>query len=426
MRVGSRPNADSDAPGLQKQPPRSETPARRARASTSAYGIGVPSRSQTLNAIGAAAVASIARAVDAHERRAVARGEASRSSSIKSRVSACTCAVRRGIPTSSSRSNPASSAAMPRKSGVPSSNPSWRGRRQMRVGGDRRVQHRSAGEPRAAQARQRVAPRDQRADAGRIAEEFVERERREVGRDIAKAERVARHERRDVEQNVEAEGVRVRRRARADAARRRNSTARETRAALRHAATPRPAAAPHRAGAVVVERQVARPRAPARRAYSRMPFTELWLSAARRARALAARTDSLGDELDRRGGVGGEADVVRRLVDVEKSQQPSPRVVDDLGARARRRGIGVRIAEEAAAQQFVMRAKLRLAVQRAAGVVEIGVLLLVEPAELAVAQLVEERARLDRGRAQHPRLRTAAAFARTAGSLSTMRGTPPK
>src|SRR5947209_11158024 len=51
MRVGSSAKADSDAPGLQKQPPRSETFARRTRVSTRAYGIGVPVRSQTLNAI---------------------------------------------------------------------------------------------------------------------------------------------------------------------------------------------------------------------------------------------------------------------------------------------------------------------------------------------------------------------------------------
>ena len=126
-----------------------------------------------------------------------------------------------------------------------------------------------------------------------------------------------------------------------------------------------------------------------------MPLTELWLSAARKHAALLRERIRLGHELDRGAGVGGEADVVRRFVDVEKAQQPSPRVVDDLGARARRRGVGVRIAEDAVAQKLVMRAKLRVAVQRAAGVVEIRVMLRVEPAELAVAQLVEKRARVD-------------------------------
>src|SRR5437764_1605653 len=37
MRGASRPKAASDAPGLQKHPPRRDTPARRARASTSEY-----------------------------------------------------------------------------------------------------------------------------------------------------------------------------------------------------------------------------------------------------------------------------------------------------------------------------------------------------------------------------------------------------
>src|SRR5947209_11256397 len=49
-RIASSAKAASDAPGLQKQPPRTDTLARRARVSTSEYAIGVPLRSQTLNA----------------------------------------------------------------------------------------------------------------------------------------------------------------------------------------------------------------------------------------------------------------------------------------------------------------------------------------------------------------------------------------
>ena len=117
---------------------------------------------------------------------------------------------------------------------------------------------------------------------------------------------------------------------------------------------------------------------------------------------------------------------MRRLVDIEKPQHSPPRVVHDLGARARRRRIGMRIAEDAVSQNFVMRAQLRVAIQRAAGVVEIGVMLRIQTAELAVAQLIEKRTRVDGRNAQHPRLRTVAAFACTAGRLSTIRGTPPK
>src|SRR5712671_3911926 len=50
IRLASSAKAASEAPGLQKQPPRRETLARLARASTTVYGIGVPPRSQTLKA----------------------------------------------------------------------------------------------------------------------------------------------------------------------------------------------------------------------------------------------------------------------------------------------------------------------------------------------------------------------------------------
>lgn len=99
---------------------------------------------------------------------------------------------------------------MLRKSGVPSSKPFVTLAKTMRVGGDGRVHHRSAGEPRTAQTRQRVAPRHERAEAGRISEEFVERERREISRTSPQAQRVTRDERGGVEQNVEAEGARFR------------------------------------------------------------------------------------------------------------------------------------------------------------------------------------------------------------------------
>src|SRR5205807_30381 len=62
--------------------------------------------------------------------------------------------------------------------------------KKMGIGGNGRVYDRSAGEPRTVQTRQRIAPRHERAEAGRIAEEFVERERREIGGTSAKTQRV--------------------------------------------------------------------------------------------------------------------------------------------------------------------------------------------------------------------------------------------
>ena len=180
-----------------------------ARVSTSEYGIGVPVRSQTLNATAPPHRASIARSVDADERRAVGVAKGAQVVDEIARelrhvrgqprhpdfVEQIEAGVERGDAEEVRRAVFEAFVARAK---------------EMRVGGDGCVHHRSAGEPRAAQTRQRVAPRDQRAEAGRIAEEFVERERREIGRTAAQAQRVTRDERRDVEQDVEAEGARFR------------------------------------------------------------------------------------------------------------------------------------------------------------------------------------------------------------------------
>src|SRR5215204_4282316 len=49
VRSAENPNAASDAPGLQKHPPRTDTPARRACSSTSSYDNASPHTSSTLN-----------------------------------------------------------------------------------------------------------------------------------------------------------------------------------------------------------------------------------------------------------------------------------------------------------------------------------------------------------------------------------------
>ena len=57
----------------------------------------------------------------------------------------------------------------------------------VRAVGDGDVFDRAAGEPGAAQFRERVVARDQGADAGGVAEEFVERERDIIDGTLAKA-----------------------------------------------------------------------------------------------------------------------------------------------------------------------------------------------------------------------------------------------
>ena len=63
---------------------------------------------------------------------------------------------------------------------------------------------RAAGKPGPVQFRQRAAPGDQAADAGRIAKNLVEGERHKVGLDSAQVEPVGRREGRAVEQYIPA------------------------------------------------------------------------------------------------------------------------------------------------------------------------------------------------------------------------------
>ena len=115
-----KPNATSDAPGLQKHPPRSDTPSSRARLSTLEKGITRPARSCTLKVTvgprsrmfeGPYSLTSGRPLACVNERRPSSRYPASR----------ITCALSRRMPTSSISLKPSASAAMLRKSGVPSS-----------------------------------------------------------------------------------------------------------------------------------------------------------------------------------------------------------------------------------------------------------------------------------------------------------------
>lgn len=67
----------------------------------------------------------------------------------------------------------------------------------------------AAGEPGTAQPRQHLSPHDQCADAGRIAEDLVERQRHQVGLDHAQVESIGGHESRTVQQDVPAEILRL-------------------------------------------------------------------------------------------------------------------------------------------------------------------------------------------------------------------------
>ena len=125
---------------------------------------------------------------------------------------------------------------------MPSSKPGFARRQHVPLSLHGGEVHRAAGEPRAAQAGQRVVADQQTADAGRIAEHLVERDRDEVRPHHAQIEAVGRHERRRVEQHVPAARVRRLDEAQRMLDARRNSTAPETRTGWRARDRPAPEA----------------------------------------------------------------------------------------------------------------------------------------------------------------------------------------
>jgi hypothetical protein len=106
-------------------------------------------------------------------------------------------------------------------------------------------------------------------------------------------------------------------------------------------------------------------------------------------------------ELDRTARVRREADdvVVAR---VECAKHVTARRVDCRRARARRRVLGMRVAEHAAEEQRSMRVDVRLGVERSAGVVEVRHAVRIEPRELALPQFGEERIGGRERMGQHP------------------------
>ena len=159
--------------------------------------------------------------------------------------------------------------------------------RVVTVGADRRHRDRAAGEPRAAQFRERGPPGEERADARRVAEHLVERQHDEVGVPAATGPGGwwARRPRRRAGRPIRGTGPRQSTRVRA--ARRRSWTAPDTRTGCAGPGPPCPGRPRRRPDPPEVRRHhghVGRLGAPCDRANSRIPFTELWLSKVRRNR----------------------------------------------------------------------------------------------------------------------------------------------
>ena len=123
-RSATNPNAASDAPGLQKHPPRTRD-ARGARARFDLLvGDHVAARVEHVERHRAAAVVPVARTVHADERRSVAMASVRAAPRPARSASAPTWRRTFDIPISSRKSSPSITAPKARKFTVPSSNPS--------------------------------------------------------------------------------------------------------------------------------------------------------------------------------------------------------------------------------------------------------------------------------------------------------------
>ncbi len=241
-----------------------------------------------------------------------------------SAVSPRTCVASAPSPTSARRSNPAPSAVTARKLGSRPRTLRVRreaGARTSRPSRTRRCRRR---EPRPRGLPQRLAPRDESAEPGRIAEQLVEGEHGEIDRPLPQAQRAAREERGGVDQRVEP--------ARLCVCHERQRVAYAGEVRLRRERE-QPGAAP----SLVVERArgIDQPQLSVHGEvpHARAGATSVLAHAVDRVVVVGRRDErdlwpervALGDELDRRRRVRGEADFVRGGVDVE----------DREGARAR-------------------------------------------------------------------------------------------
>ena len=268
------------------------------------------------------------------------------------------------------------------------------GERHDHVALDVRGDHRAAAEPGALQPLERRAPREQRAEPGRVAEHLVEGDRDEVRLPHRQVEPARRHERGGVQDHVPAAllGRRDPLERVLDAGEVGLRRVGEEVVAVRGARRRGSARAPRRRRGDRAPR-AARTRSarPWRRANSRMPLTELWLSNVARKRALGL--NGYASPTSRRAPVafGREDAGVLALGGVEVAQHGGARPLHEHG-RGRRGGIDrVRVAEDGLAQQAQVLVELRLRVQAAAGVVEVDVAARVEAPVLGCAQLVERR-----------------------------------
>ena len=296
------------------------------------------------------------------------------------------------------QARPVMTSGMDRKLSVPSSNAPSSSSEPVPAALHAHAPDRPAGEPRPAQPGQRVPPGQQAADPGRVAEHLVEAHRDELGLDRAQVEPVGRDERGRVEQHVVPCGL-----GQAHPAER---VLHAAEVALRRvgeqpapsaAAAPRPQAATAERGGHVLaghpqvgrgQPDVADRGAPGAGEFPQAVHGIVVIRGEHEA-GQSPEWVRLADQAARAGGVRREDDRVFAGRSVEIGEHRRPGLLDEMGGRAGRRVLRVRVAETPAEHALRVRAQLRVCGQPGAGVVEVGVPARVEVGVFGGAQLIE-------------------------------------
>ncbi len=141
-----------------------------------------------------------------------------------------------------------------------------------------------------------------------------------------------------------------------------------------------------------------RHRPPAHRANSRMPLTELWLSAVSRNWLPAVNGYDSPTSLSAPLALAVKTTVYSSGEALKNAKTARRACSARLGGQARGRAVRMRVAEDPVPEQRLMLPELRLGIQPATGVVEVDVILSIEPGRTPGPAALRRRLRRRRGR----------------------------
>ena len=120
-----------------------------------------------------------------------------------------------------------------------------------------------------------------------------------------------------------------------------------------------------------------------------MPLTELWLSAVRRNRLPAVNGYDSPTSLSAALALAVKTTVYSSGEALKNAKTARRASFSETRGQARGRAVRMRVAEDPVAEQRLVLPELRLGVQPAAGVVEVDVILSIEPGVLAGPQILD-------------------------------------